>query len=157
MTENGLILIKYWLEVSKEEQKRRFEARINDPLRQWKLSPMDIESWNRWDDYTKARDEMLEATDTPHAPWYIIRSDDKKARPPELHVAFAERGAFRGCSAGQGEASEALQARQSTTPKPACAAGNSFRSGIEAGRCSRIELTYVTATRLERGHEAHEN
>jgi len=78
ITDNGVILIKYWLEVSKEEQARRFEARINDPLRQWKLSPMDIESWNRWDDYTKARDEMLEATDTPHAPWYIIRSDDKK-------------------------------------------------------------------------------
>ena len=79
MTENGLILVKYWLEVSKEEQTRRFEARVNDPLRQWKLSPMDIESWNRWDDYTKARDEMLEATDTSHAPWHIIRSDDKKA------------------------------------------------------------------------------
>ena len=59
MTDNGLILVKYWLEVSKEEQARRFEARVNDPLRQWKLSPMDVESWNRWDDYTKARDEML--------------------------------------------------------------------------------------------------
>ncbi|MGE3781684.1 MAG: polyphosphate kinase 2, partial [Alphaproteobacteria bacterium] len=79
MTDNGLILVKYWLEVSKEEQARRFEARVNDPLRQWKLSPMDIESWNRWDDYTKARDEMLKATDTSHAPWYIIRSDSKKA------------------------------------------------------------------------------
>src|SRR4051794_13095620 len=78
LTDNGLILVKYWLEVSKEEQARRFEARIEDPLRQWKLSPMDIESWNRWDDYTKARDEMLEATDTPHAPWHIIRTDDKK-------------------------------------------------------------------------------
>ena len=79
MTDNGLILVKYWLEVSKEEQTRRFEARVNDPLRQWKLSPMDIESWNRWDDYTKARDAMLEATDTPHAPWHIVRSDDKKS------------------------------------------------------------------------------
>ncbi len=79
MTENGLILVKYWLEVSKDEQTRRFEARVNDPLRQWKLSPMDIESWNRWDDYTKARDEMLKATDTPHAPWHVVRSDDKKA------------------------------------------------------------------------------
>jgi polyphosphate kinase len=79
MTDNGLILVKYWLEVSKEEQARRFEARVNDPLRQWKLSPMDIESWNRWDDYTKARDAMLKATDTPYSPWHIIRSDDKKA------------------------------------------------------------------------------
>ncbi len=78
MVENGLILVKYWLEVGKEEQTRRIEARVNDPLRQWKLSPMDIESWSRWDDYTKARDEMLQATDTPHAPWYVVRSDDKK-------------------------------------------------------------------------------
>ncbi len=79
MIDNGLILIKYWLEVSKEEQARRFAARVDDPLRQWKLSPMDIESWRRWDDYTRARDEMLQATDTERAPWYIIRSDDKKA------------------------------------------------------------------------------
>jgi polyphosphate kinase 2 (PPK2 family) len=78
MTEGGIILVKYWLEVGKEEQTRRFEARVEDPLRQWKLSPMDIESWNRWDDYTRARDEMLMVTDTPEAPWHIIRSDDKK-------------------------------------------------------------------------------
>jgi len=76
--EGGIILVKYWLEVGKEEQQRRFEARLEDPLRQWKLSPMDIESWNRWDDYTRARDEMLTVTDTPEAPWHIIRSDDKK-------------------------------------------------------------------------------
>ena len=79
MIHGGLILIKYWLEVGKEEQARRFEARVDDPLRQWKLSPMDVESWRRWDDYTKARDEMLEATDTENAPWHIVRSDDKKS------------------------------------------------------------------------------
>jgi polyphosphate kinase len=78
MIESGITLVKYWLEVSKEEQTRRFEARVEDPLRQWKLSPMDIESWSRWDDYTRARDEMLRATDTPEAPWYIFRSNDKK-------------------------------------------------------------------------------
>jgi polyphosphate kinase len=78
MVEGGMILIKYWLEVDKEEQERRFTARVEDPMRQWKLSPMDIESWLRWDDYTRARDEMLLATDTPHSPWYIVRSDDKK-------------------------------------------------------------------------------
>jgi polyphosphate kinase len=78
MVEGGIILIKYWLEVGKEEQERRFAARVDDPLRQWKLSPMDIESWSRWDDYTRARDEMFMATDTPTAPWYVIRSDDKK-------------------------------------------------------------------------------
>ena len=75
---SGIILLKYWLEVSNEEQKRRFEARIEDPMRQWKLSPMDVESWTRWYDYSRARDAMFEATDTHHAPWYIVRSDDKK-------------------------------------------------------------------------------
>ena len=74
----GIILIKYWLEVGKKEQQRRFEARIADPLRQWKLSPMDIESYNRWYEYSRARDAMLKATDTRHAPWHIIRSDDKR-------------------------------------------------------------------------------
>ena len=74
----GIILIKYWLEVGKKEQQRRFEARINDPVRQWKLSPMDLESFRRWYEYSRARDRMLEATDTKHAPWYLIHSDDKK-------------------------------------------------------------------------------
>jgi polyphosphate kinase len=76
--EAGIILIKFWLEVGQEEQKRRFEARIEDPLRQWKLSPMDLESYARWYAYSRARDMMLEATDTKEAPWYIVRSDDKR-------------------------------------------------------------------------------
>lgn len=74
----GIILIKYWLEVSQKEQERRFRARISDPLRQWKLSPMDLESFRRWYEYSRARDKMLEATDTRYAPWYIVRSDDKR-------------------------------------------------------------------------------
>jgi len=78
IVENGIILIKYWMEVGKKEQQRRFEARINDPVRQWKLSPMDLESFRRWYEYSRARDKMLEATHTKHAPWYIVRSDDKK-------------------------------------------------------------------------------
>lgn len=77
-TRSGIILIKFWLEVGQEEQERRFKARIEDPLRQWKLSPMDLESYPRWYAYSKARDMMLEATDTKDAPWYIVRSDDKK-------------------------------------------------------------------------------
>jgi len=76
--ENGIQLIKYWLEVGNDEQKRRFEARINDPLRQWKLSPVDLPSRSRWYDYSRARDMMLEATDTKVAPWHILRSDNKK-------------------------------------------------------------------------------
>ena len=78
IVDSGIILVKYWLEVSKKEQQLRFEARINDPLRQWKLSPMDMESWKRWYEYSRARDRMLEATDTKEAPWYLIRSDDKR-------------------------------------------------------------------------------
>ena len=78
MTDGGLILIKIWLEVGQNEQKRRFEARIEDPLRQWKLSPMDIESYDRWYAYSRARDLMLKMTDTKHAPWFIVRSDDKR-------------------------------------------------------------------------------
>jgi polyphosphate kinase 2 len=74
----GIKLIKYWLEVSDKEQAKRFEARITDPLRQWKLSPVDLPSRSRWYDYSRARDEMLKVTDTRHAPWYILRSDDKK-------------------------------------------------------------------------------
>jgi polyphosphate kinase len=74
----GIILIKLWLEVSKDEQERRFRARIDDPLRQWKLSPMDTESYRRWYDYSRARDLMLKATNSRHAPWTIIRSDDKR-------------------------------------------------------------------------------
>jgi polyphosphate kinase len=73
----GILLIKFWLEVGQEEQQRRFEARIDDPLRQWKLSPMDVESYHRWYAYSRARDLMLDATDTKDAPWYIVRSDDK--------------------------------------------------------------------------------
>ena len=78
IVDGGIILIKYWLEVGMEEQQRRFEARIRDPLRQWKLSPMDLGSFSRWYEYSQARDEMLKATDTKHAPWYLVHSDDKR-------------------------------------------------------------------------------
>lgn len=78
LIEGGIILIKLWLEVGMDEQERRFKARIDDPMRQWKLSPMDLESYRRWYDYSKARDQMLQATSTKHAPWHIIRSDDKR-------------------------------------------------------------------------------
>jgi polyphosphate kinase 2 len=76
--DSGIKLIKIWLEVSDQEQKRRFEARIDDPLRQWKLSNMDLPSRSKWFEYSRARDKMLKATDTKWAPWYILRSDDKK-------------------------------------------------------------------------------
>ena len=78
MVHSGIILLKYWLEVSPEEQKRRLEARIDDPRKTWKLSKMDLLSFTRWDEYTKARDQMFIATDTAWAPWFIAHSDDKR-------------------------------------------------------------------------------
>lgn len=75
---NGIILLKYFLDVSQAEQRRRFEARISDPVKHWKLSPMDVESVRRWWDYTKAHQAMLEATDTPAAPWHVVPADDKR-------------------------------------------------------------------------------
>ncbi|HJV66950.1 MAG TPA: polyphosphate kinase 2 [Geomonas sp.] len=78
MVDSGIILIKYWLEVSPDEQTRRLEGRIDDGRKIWKLSPMDLKSYSHWDDYTKARDEMFAATDTAWAPWFVARSDDKK-------------------------------------------------------------------------------
>jgi polyphosphate kinase len=78
IVDSGVTLIKYWLEVSPEEQTRRLESRMNDGRKIWKLSPMDLDSYSRWYDYSRARDEMFAATDTPHAPWYVARSDDKR-------------------------------------------------------------------------------
>ena len=78
MVDSGIILIKIWLEVSMEEQDARLAARIHDPLRQWKFSPMDLESYGRWYEYSRARDEMFEATDHKPAPWHVLVSDDKK-------------------------------------------------------------------------------
>ena len=78
MIKSGVILLKYWLEVSPEEQTRRLSGRIDDGRKVWKLTPMDLKSYDRWDDYTRARDEMFAATDTDYAPWYVARSEDKK-------------------------------------------------------------------------------
>jgi polyphosphate kinase len=78
LIDDGILLRKYWFSVSEDEQLRRFKARLNDPVRQWKLSPMDLESLNKWDDYSRARDEMMAATDKPHSPWFLVESDIKK-------------------------------------------------------------------------------
>jgi polyphosphate kinase 2 len=78
VVDGGVQLIKIWLDVAQDEQEKRFKARISDPVRQWKLSPMDLESYRRWYDYSKARDMMLKSTDSKHAPWHIVFSDDKK-------------------------------------------------------------------------------
>ena len=89
--ESGIILLEYWLEVSSEEQTRRLEARINDGRKIWKLSPMDLKSYSRWFDYSRARDEMFEATDSSWAPWFVVRSDDKKRARLDLITHLLER------------------------------------------------------------------
>jgi polyphosphate kinase len=91
VVDGGVILLKYWLEVTNEEQERRFLARIEDPLRQWKLSPMDLPSRSRWYEYSRARDRMLEATDSKHAPWHILRSDNKKQARLNCIAHFLEQ------------------------------------------------------------------
>jgi polyphosphate kinase 2 (PPK2 family) len=78
VVESGIQLIKYWFEISEEEQTRRLQSRIDDGRKIWKLSPMDLESYRKWYDYSRARDEMLMATDTPYAPWHIVHADDKR-------------------------------------------------------------------------------
>jgi hypothetical protein len=95
MIESGIILLKYWLEVSPEEQTRRLEARIDDGRKIWKLSPMDLKSYSRWYDYSRARDEMFAATDTPWAPWYrgALRRQEEGAA--QHHPPFAQPGSLR--------------------------------------------------------------
>ena len=78
LVEDGILLRKYWFSVSDEEQQRRFRSRLDDPMRRWKLSPMDLESITRWEDYSRAKDEMFVHTDIPEAPWYVVESDDKR-------------------------------------------------------------------------------
>ena len=78
LVEDGIMLRKYWFSVSNEEQERRFTSRLNDPMRQWKLSPMDMESISRWEDYSRAKDEMFVHTDIPEAPWFVVEADDKR-------------------------------------------------------------------------------
>ncbi|QUQ64080.1 polyphosphate kinase 2 [Kutzneria sp. CA-103260] len=79
LVEDGLLLRKYWFSVSDAEQQKRFKARLHDPMRRWKLSPIDLESVNRWEDYSRAKDEMFVHTDIPEAPWHVVDSDDKRA------------------------------------------------------------------------------
>ncbi|TVT80383.1 polyphosphate kinase 2 [Pseudomonas sp. H3(2019)] len=95
LVNSGALLLKYWLEVSPQEQERRLKNRINDGRKTWKLSPMDVKSYNRWDDYTRARDEMFEATDTEWAPWFVARSENKKSVRLNLLTHLLEQIPYR--------------------------------------------------------------
>ena len=106
--DSGIILLKYWLEVGQEEQTRRLQARINDGRKLWKLSPMDLKSYSRWYDYSRARDAMFLATDTAWAPWYVVHSDDKKRARLNIirhllrHIPYSRRSRRRsGCRSGR--------------------------------------------------------
>ena len=94
MVDSGIILIKYWLEVSPDEQTRRLEGRINDPRKVWKLTDMDLKSYGRWDDYSRARDAMFAATDTPWAPWFVAAHRRQGARAAEHHQPPPEPGPY---------------------------------------------------------------
>jgi polyphosphate kinase 2 (PPK2 family) len=95
IVDNGIILLKYFLDVSQAEQRKRFQARISDPLKHWKLSPMDTESVRRWWDYTKAYQDMIRGTDTPHAPWFIVPADDKRRARLNLIHHMLEQVPYR--------------------------------------------------------------
>ncbi|HTO08686.1 MAG TPA: polyphosphate kinase 2 [Myxococcota bacterium] len=95
MVASGIILLKYWLEVSPEEQTRRLEARIDDGRKIWKLSPMDLKSYSRWYDYSRARDDMFAATDTEHAPWYVVHSNDKRRARLNLITHLLDQVPYR--------------------------------------------------------------
>ena len=117
----GIILIKLWLEVGMEEQQVRFQARIEVPLRQWKLSPMDTASFGRWYDYSRARDVMFKATDTKHAPWRLIRSDDKRRARLNVIAHILKTIPYKKI-AREGQAAEAIQQgplQRSGQPAPA--------------------------------------
>ena len=96
LVEDGIMLRKYWFSVSDAEQEHRFRSRLRDPMRQWKLSPMDLESITRWEDYSRAKDEMLVHTDIPESPWYIVEGDDKRrARLNMIHHLLSTHPVLR--------------------------------------------------------------
>ena len=101
LIEDGIVLLKYWLEVSMEEQTRRLEDRIDDGRKIWKLSPMDLASYGRWYDYSRARDEMFEATDTPWAPWHVVKSDHKRRARLNLITHLLEQIPYKKVSRGE--------------------------------------------------------
>ena len=107
LVRSGIILLKYWFSVSDEEQERRFQERAHDPLKRWKLSPMDLKSREKWVEFSKAKDEMFSVTDIPEAPWFTIESDDKRRRAAELHRAHPDQDPVRGRAARPDQAAAA--------------------------------------------------
>ncbi len=132
--DGGIRLLKIWLEVGQKEQERRFMARIDDPIRQWKLSPMDVESFKRWYDFSRARDMMLERTDTDDSPWYIVRNDDKRRASPQCDRPHPVADPVQAHRQGEGEAARALAESGSTTTRRRSKAGASSLSNTDGSR-----------------------
>ena len=140
MVESGIILIKYWLEVSEEEQTRRLESRIDDGRKIWKLSPMDLKSYSRWYDYSRARDDMFVATDTGFAPWYVAKTDDKKRARLNIITHLLEQDSVRGIAAREDRIAEAAEGRRLRRPRVFVQVHQ--RSVLtRTGRASRGEVT----------------
>ena len=112
MVDSGILLVKYWLEVSPDEQTRRLESRIDDPRKIWKLSGLDLASYTRWDDYSRARDAMFAATDSDFAPWYVAHSDDKKRARLNIITHLLGRDPVQAARAQEGDAARARRARR---------------------------------------------
>ena len=121
MADNGILLLKYWLEVSPDEQTRRLESRIHDPRKIWKLSDLDLKSYSRWYDYSRARDAMFAATDTAWAPWYVAHTDDKKRGRLEHHQPPAQPGPLQAARPPGHHAAQAAAARRLHRAGPAAA------------------------------------
>ena len=122
MVDSGIILLKYWLEVSPEEQTRRLESRIDDPRKIWKLSDMDLQSYSRWYDYSRARDAMFAATDTAWAPWYVAHTDDKKRGRLNIISHLLSQVPYEPLQAWRRRAAEAAAAARLPAARPAAAA-----------------------------------
>ena len=137
LVEGGIMLIKFWLEVGNKEQERRFKARIDDPLRQWKLSPMDLPSRAKWYEYSRARDAMLKATDTRIAPWYIVRSDDKKRARLNTIAHLLKLIPHKKIDQPEGEAAATVRRSMPTTTRRRSPGADSCRRCTEHGRAVR--------------------
>ena len=140
MTDDGILLLKYWLEVSADEQTRRLESRINDPRKIWKLSDLDLKSYSRWYDYSRARDAMFAATDTAWAPWYIARTDDKRRGRLEHHQPPAQPGPLQAARrAGRHPAQTAAPRRVHRTGPAAAAHPGPLLTGGRSATADRCE------------------
>ena len=143
LIDDGILLRKYWFSVSDDEQLRRFKSRLNDPVRQWKLSPMDLESVYRWEDYSRAKDEMMVHTDTPSSPWYVVESDNKKRAPAEHDGPPAVHDRLPGSREAESQAAGAAGGEWQL-PAPAARAVEVRRR--LCGHVDRMTQVYIPAT-----------